>query len=154
MQKLLFSAVFFFAFLAQPAPNLSGTWQFDPTASTGQPAAKGASFLVVSQSGDELTFDYYGVSAGKRGKLVESAHLSADGRRHAGNKIRTYTSYVTAYWNRNKLVVQSKAVLDPDGYQTFSTEDRWSLSNDGNTLTDSSSDGTQTIYRRQPNAEP
>jgi hypothetical protein len=52
------------------------------------------------------------------------------------------------------MVISIRSVIDPGGEQTFTTEDRWSLSDDGKTLTDKSSDGTRAIYRRQPNPEP
>jgi hypothetical protein len=155
MNSALASAVLFFAlFFAQSTPNLAGTWKFDPNTSSGQPAARGASLLVVTQSGDALTFDYYPVNNRERGELIQSSEYTADGRDHPGNKIRTYVSYVKAYWQGKSLILQTKSVMDPDGYQSFTLEDRWTLSNDGKTLTNHSSDGTKVVYTRQPDATP
>jgi hypothetical protein len=155
MSSALASTVLFLAFLfAQSAPNLAGTWKFDPLASTGQPAAKGASLLVITQSGDALTFDYYSANRGERGELIQSSVYTADGRDHPGNKIRTYVTYVKAYWQGKSLIAQTRNIMDPEGYQSFTIEDRWTLSNDGKTLTDQTSDGTKVVYTRQPDATP
>ncbi len=154
MSSFLFSAVVFFAFFSQSVPNLNGTWKLDQDASTGPPIAKGASILVITQSGDDFTFDYYASSNGKRGELIQTSAYSTDGRERRGNKIRTYVTYVRSYWHRSTLVMQTRNVMDLDGYQTFNTEDRWTLSEDGKTLTDQSSDGTKAVYVRQPDAAP
>ncbi len=154
MNNLLFSTILFFAFFAQSVPNLGGTWKLDQDASTGPPAAKGASVLVITQSGDDFTFEYYASRNGKRGDLIQTSYYSTDGRERQGNKIRTYVTYVRSYWHGNTLVLQTRNILDVDGYQTFKTENRWSLSDDGKTLTDKSSDGTKAVYVRRPDAEP
>lgn len=150
VSTLLFLAFFF----AQPTPNLSGTWKLDGDASTGPPAAKGALILVITQSGDNLTFDYYAANNGERGELIQSSPYTSDGRDHPGNKIRTYVTYVKTYWQGKSLVVQTKGILDVEGTQTFTLEDRWTLSNDGKTLTDHASDGTKVVFTRQPDATP
>lgn len=156
MRKILLCALVVFALtlFAETVPNLSGTWKLDRDASTGEPAAKGASLLAIKQSDDDLAFDYFAANNGQRGKLLQTSTYVTDGIQHSGYKIRTYVTYVRAYWRKSELVVQTKAVLDPDGYQTFTTEDHWSLSQDGNTLTDKSSDGTRAVYTRQPEPEP
>ncbi len=154
MENLLFSAVLFFAFFAQSTPNFSGTWKFDADASSGKPAAKGASLLIITQSSDDLAFDYYAANNGKRGDLIQSSTYVADGTERAGYKVRTYITYVKSYWQRKTLIVQTKGVLDIDGSQTFTLEDRWTVSDDGKTLTDHTSDGTKAVFTRQPNATP
>ncbi len=112
MSSLLFSTILFFAFFAQSVPNFTGTWKLDQDASTGTPAAKGASILVINQSGDDLTFDYYASSNGKRGDLIQTTSYSTDGRERRGNKIRTYVTYVRSYWHRNTLVLQARNVCE------------------------------------------
>ena len=154
MNSLLFSAILFLAFFGQTVPNFGGTWKLDQDASTGPPAAKGASFLIITQSGDDLTFEYHGSSNGKRGDLIQTSSYSTDGRERQGNKLRTYVNYVRSYWHGKTLLVRTRSVMDLDGFQTFTLEDRWSLSDDGKTLTDQSSDGTKAVYVRQPDTEP
>ncbi len=154
MANVLFSALLCFALFAQSIPNFSGTWKLDRNLSTGQPDAKGASLLVITQSGDTLSFDYYRANNGERGDLIQSSSFTTDGRERRGNKARTYITYVKSYWQGKSLILQNKGIIDPGGEQTFTLEDRWVMSSDGKTLTDQSSDGTKTVFTRQPNAEP
>ncbi len=159
MYKAILSAVFLFALFsqpgfAQPTPNLAGTWTFDPAASTGIPQAKGALLLVISQSGDELTFEYYRGTTDDHGDPIQTTYYTTNGRERMGNKVRTYVAYVKSYWERQTLVVRTRAVIDATGEQTFDMEERWTLSKDGNTLTEKASDGTKVVYTRQPNPEP
>ena len=159
MYKSVVFTVLLFAFFAQPifaqpTPNLAGTWKFDPVASTGVPQAKGALLLVISQSGEELTFEYYRDTSAERGEPIQTTYYSTNGRERMGNKVRTYVAYVKSYWERQTLVVRTRAVVDATGEQIFDMEERWMLSKDGNTLTEKSSDGTKAVYTRQPNPEP
>jgi hypothetical protein len=61
---------------------------------------------------------------------------------------------VKAYWQGKNLIVQTKGILDVEGTQSFTLDDRWTLSNDGKTLTDHTSDGTKVVFTRQPDATP
>jgi hypothetical protein len=150
MKKIVLPLFLFFALIAYAEPNLSGTWKLDADASSGPPPAKGASLLVITQSGNDLTFDYYGASNGQRGDLIESNNYVLDGIEHRGNKTRTYITFVRAYWQKKALIVRTRAILDSVGEQTFTDEQRWSVSDDGKTLIGKFSDGTKTVWERQP----
>ena len=154
MRKLLLLPLLFLAVSVYAAPNLGGTWKFDPEVSNGQPAAPGASLLVVTQSADAITFDYYPLTKGQRGALLQSYSYTTDGHQHPGYKTRTYVTYQRVYWHKNMLVVSTKGIIDPEGEQTFTDEDHWFVSEDGKTLTHKSSDGKKAVYARQPDPAP
>jgi hypothetical protein len=153
MRKLLLLPLLFVAVSLHAAPNFAGTWKLDADASTGSPAAQGASLLIVTQTEDTLTFDYYPLTNGKRGALIQSDSYTLDGLDHPGHKLRTYITYTRAYWHKKALIVRTQGVMDTEGEQTFTDEENWFLSPDGNTLTDRSSDGKKAVYVRQPNSE-
>jgi len=153
MRKLLLLPFLLFALFACAEPNITGTWKLDRDASTGSPSVQGASLLVITQSGDALTFDYYPLKNGQRGDLLQSDGYTTDGLEHPGYKTRTYVTYLQAYWRKKQLVTRTRAIMDPEGYQTFTNENHWSLSEDGKTLTDKSSDGKKVVYSREPAAQ-
>lgn len=141
--------VAFAIFAAQTAaPNLAGRWKLDLDASTGTPPVPGASLLIVSQSEDDMQFQW----EGNNGSLLAGESFPTDWSSNRRFSTRTQVGYARAHWRDNQFVVETKVVMDVDGYQSFSYTERWTISRDGKTLTQTSSDGKKLVFERVPDA--
>jgi hypothetical protein len=120
-------------------PDLSGTWQMNPGKSKFSKVNEVHSqTLTIKQEGDQIEF-----------------HFNIDGKRTA----ETYTSdkkekvvqeipeagtkiVAKAYWKGRTLITESKTVSGASsplaGYELMHMKDAWTLSSDGQTLTDKS----------------
>ena len=145
MYRVLFAVCILLggATYAAPQPNLSGTWLLQPTKSTADLSQLQGNRLVISQSGNAVSFDYY------RGKnLVASESFVANGIDKVRYKTRLYMAYGTAHWRNRALVIITDWMLNNEGTQTYSTTERWEVSKDRKTLYKKTSDG-MIVYSRE-----
>jgi WD40-like Beta Propeller Repeat len=138
-------------FAAQSAvPNLSGRWKLDRDASTGTPPVNDVVQLVINQSSDDVNFSY----EGRDNSVLAAETFETDWIKEKRFATRTQIGYARARWDRNSLLVETTVVLNVEGTQSFSYEERWSLSPDGRTLTQTSSDGKKLVFERVPEPVP
>jgi hypothetical protein len=134
-------------FAANPAPpNLSGQWRLDLDASTAMAPIPGAQMLVISQSPDDVQFQYERTD----GSVLGDEGFETNWIRRQRFKTRTQLGYARARWEHDALVVETTVVLDAVGEQSYSYTERWSVSPDGKTLTQASSDGKKLVFERMP----
>jgi hypothetical protein len=128
---LLVAALFAAVALAQPKPNFSGTWKQDNAKSTfGGLAAPISVTAIITHKEPDIHLTQTVV--GPQGDSVTSEHdYATDGREQTG-KSRNYTERNTVKWEGASLVFESKR--DYSGREVIIRE-RWSLSDDGKTLT-------------------
>ncbi len=139
--------VVFALFAAQTAvPNLAGRWRLDLDASTAPAPVPGAILLQVSQTDEDVQFQYENA----QGSVLSGESFPTDWSSNRRFSTRTQIGYARAQWKDNQLLVETKVVLDVDGNQTFSYTERWSVSPDGKTLTEKSSDGKKLVFDRVP----
>jgi hypothetical protein len=132
------------AYAATSQPNLSGTWIPQPQKSTGDLSQLQGNRLVIDQTGDAVSFDYY------RGtKPVSSETIVADGQSKVRYKTRLYVAYGTARWQKAALVIDTQWVLNNEGTQTYTTTERWEVSKDRKTLYKKTSDGVIVFSREE-----
>jgi hypothetical protein len=123
--------------------DLSGNWKLDRDASTDVAPVREMTNLVISQSPDGIRFDYMDGA-----KVLATRTLEPDWIYRRSFSTRTVAGYTRARWNHNQLVVQNRGVLDLDGTQFYEDGERWSISTDGKTLTETASDGTHLVFDR------
>lgn len=132
---------------ATPAPpNLSGQWRLDLDASTATAPVPGAQVLVLSQSPDDVQFQYQRID----GSVLASEAFETNWIRRQRFKTGTQLGYARARWEHDTLVVETTVVLDTMGEQSYNYTEQWSLSPDGKTLTQKSSDGKKLVFERMP----
>lgn len=143
--KAVLSLVAFALFAAQTSiPNLSGRWKLDMDASTGAPPVTGTSLVEVSQTEDDVQFQYESA----RGTVLAEETFPTDWSFNRRFATRTQIGRVRARWQGKQLIVETSVVLDVTGEQTFSYTENWSVSPDGRTLTQKSSDGKKLVFER------
>jgi hypothetical protein len=149
MQSLLVLLLFTVAAAAQAEmPAFSGTWRLDRDLTTADLRWNKITILTVSQSDEEVRFRYF-----DRDRLLGSETFVTDGEERPRYSTRLARAYARARWDENELVVTTRVFLDVYGYQSYNEADRWELSEDGQTLTDKSSDGKMMVYYKL-NVEP
>lgn len=130
---------------AQPG-NLAGTWKIDQERSTADPDL--TTQVVISQMGDALRLDYY---EGKR--LAATEKFIADGQSRERYKTRLGKGFASARWEKGALLIVTDVALDNQGLQSYSSNERWSVSKDGKMLTRKTGDGKQRVFTRVAEAE-
>ncbi len=143
----LTTLILFVLFAAQTAvPNLSGRWKLDLDASSAATPVPGATQLVVYQGEDDVQFQYEKAD----GSLLAEDRFSTDWRSERRFATRIQIGYARARWEGKQLLIETKVVMNVEGTQSYSYDERWSLSPDGKTLTQKSSDGKKLVYDRMP----
>ena len=132
----------------QSAPvNLAGSWRLDAVASTLKNIGRAATQIVITQSDDEIQFDYV---AGE--KSLGSDVFALNGRERQRYSSRVERAYSRARFNKNQLTITTRGVLDVTGEQQYTDTETWTLSPDGKTLTNDPKDGNLFIYRKDTSA--
>ncbi|HEX8160998.1 MAG TPA: hypothetical protein VF538_03945 [Pyrinomonadaceae bacterium] len=148
------AAFVLFAAVAAAAakPNFAGTWVLDAAKSEGVGGPQGGpaaeETMTIKQDGDKLTVERK--IKGQQGERTQNDTYTADGKetdftmQMRGNETKGKR---TAKWSAdgNMLEVNDKASFDtPNGAMTMESQNKWSLSADGKTLT---IEGTRTTPR-------
>jgi len=125
-------------------PNFSGTWKIDRGRSTGPSAPKAPSEVVITQSGDAVTFEYF-FGESRSG----SETFVADGTERNRYSTRIERAYSRAQWGKDALLINTRHFLDALGYQFYAEADGWVVSHDRETLTNRLSDGSVVVYEKR-----
>lgn len=115
---------------AQAKPNLSGTWKVDVSKSDFGPLpAPDSQTEKISHEDPDVKVAV--ASSGQMGDLNYDLHYTTDGKETtntvAGNEMKS-----TAKWDGEELVVDTTGNFNGTD---FTAKDRWTLSEDGKTLT-------------------
>ena len=115
---------------AQTRPNLSGTWKLNISKSDfgHGPAPDARTDIIVHQDPnlkDTIT------QSGQQGEITYDMNYSTDGK-ETTNTIRKNEFRSVAHWEGGQLAIESKGSF---GGAATTLKDRWSLSEDGKTLT-------------------
>ncbi len=134
------------AMMAATTPNLSGTWKFDPSKSTGGKTWPRDTVLVIHQFGDRVEMKY---RAGD--KDLSSGVYIADGQPRKTYHARTDNAFVQVRWKNNDLVVTThyQIIWEMGDTAPVSDTERWSLANNGQTLVRKTSDGKVVEFEKQ-----
>jgi len=122
--------------------NISGTWNLDPTKTTA-PYSSSSAALKIEQTGPQLRYQYI-----ENGVLKYAGVLIADGKERERYKTKVDRVYYRARWVKSELVIATRGFQDAMGTQTYSYTDRWTVSDDGNTLIHTLADRKVAVYRR------
>ncbi len=120
-------------------PNLSGVWKLDRDLTTARYVTD--DILVVHQSKQRVKFVYQ-----TDGKVTGTDVFITDGKEMDRYKTRIERAYYRAAWKADQLVIVTQHVLDLFGYQSYKETDRWTLDDNGKTLTQHLSDGKLAVY--------
>jgi len=132
--------------------DFSGTWKLNTKQSKGAPDWRPETVLVVLQSPYQIHFTYFlnkdatqpfqtynYVTNGKETQIYSSAEEFA---------------FAGARWNKNVLQVHTHHVIHEEVADTDWVEtDTWTLSDDGKTLINKTSDGKIIVYDKQEKAK-
>jgi len=114
---------------AQTRPNLSGTWKLNMSKSSfGHGPAPDARTDKITHEDPNLKDTI--TQSNQQGEITYDMIYSTDGK-ETTNTIRKNEFKSTAHWEADQLAIESKGSLG--GPVTL--KDRWSLSDDGKTLT-------------------
>ena len=122
-------------------PDFSGTWKYNPDKTTAHRAWTGDTVVVVRQSGQQISFDYY---SGHENFAHES--YTTDGKERPLYKTKTETAYARAHWEKSELQIATQHVYDAQGTQESTDVDRWLLADGGKTLVNQLSDGKKVVF--------
>jgi hypothetical protein len=126
-------------------PNFSGTWSLDPDKTTA-PYQPSSAVLKIEQRGSQLRYEYF-----QDGVLKYGGTLIIDGRERERYKTRVDRVYYRARWVKGELVIVTRGFQDSMGTQSYGYTDRWTISNEGDTLTHTFADKKVAVYRRDGN---
>jgi hypothetical protein len=120
------------AALAADKPNFSGTWVMDADKSNFGPMPPPTTMTrKVDHKDPALTMEV-ATTGGPQGDQTQTMKYSTDGKETVnsmmGNDVKS-----TAVWDGNALMIAAKADF---GGAEIKLTDKWSLSDDGKTLTD------------------
>jgi hypothetical protein len=128
-------------------PDLSGTWIFNPSKShLPEGADLSAETLVIAASRSKVVMRF--TSNGKESKPVTYV---PDGKEHSIAQFQGGEDVTIASWKKSVLLVETigrvkAAALGGDELESFHYKDRWTLSADGQALTqESKSEGAVSI---------
>ncbi len=129
--------------------NFSGTWKLNMKKSKGAPDWRPDTVLVVLQSPYQVHFAYF-LNADVE-KPFQNYDYVTNGKERQLYAVATEIAYGSAHWNnKNILEVRTHHVVRAEVADTDWTEtDVWTLSADGKTLTNKSSDGKILVYDKQ-----
>jgi hypothetical protein len=117
--------------VAADNPDFSGTWKLDPDKSAFGPMPPPTSLTLVIDH-KEPAVSASQSSTGPQGDQNTTSNYSTDGTETVNNFMGTEVRS-KAHWEDKTLVIES--ILDPGGSAVKLTS-KWSLSDDGSTLTD------------------
>lgn len=112
-----------------PTPDLSGTWKVNPAKSqTSQGSKLPVRIMTIVVSGDTLRM--------RPSTDVGQFTFVVNGREHVETALdASGTIYTRAFWKEGSLFAEI-IIRSHDGSEVIHTRDRWTLSSDGNQLTD------------------
>ncbi len=146
MRRALLPVVFFAAVAVAQVPNLSGTWKLDRDLTTADMRWDKTDTLIISQSGDEIRFEYFDRDA----RPLGTNSFTTDNVERRWYKTRMERAWARAHWQDSKLVITSHVNLDLQGYQYYLGYESWELSPDGKTLINRLRDGKVIVYEKVP----
>jgi hypothetical protein len=150
MRRVLLASVLLLSAAAAVAevPNFSGTWKLDRDLTTADMKWDKTDTLVVRQSDNEVSFEYFD----RDGHPLGTNTFTTDDVERAWYKTRMERAWARAEWERGKLVIVSRVNLDLQGYQYYNGLETWELSADGKTLTNRLRDGKVIVYEKLSDA--
>jgi hypothetical protein len=129
---------------AQDHPDFSGTWKLNQIKSDAAPGRGGQMggpreiTLTITQTADLLTIEQ---AMGQNSRKVE---YKLDGSESTNPGMRGGESKSTAKWDGKSLVIETTATFDgPNGSMTVKTKEVRTLSDDGKTMTVTTTRDTQ-----------
>ncbi len=125
------------------APDLSGVWRLDRDLTTAHYVKD--DILVVRQSRQKVKFVY----RTRDDQVTGTDVFVTDGKESSRYTTRIERAYYRARWSGSTLLIVTRHVLDPLGYQTYNETDSWALDDDGKTLVERLSDGKVAVYHWQ-----
>jgi hypothetical protein len=132
-RRTLLTIVFVVAIAALPAaakPNFSGSWKLDADRSDFGPQPPPSKMnRTIKHADPELS--YTTSQDGPQGEMTTETKVSTDGKEFT-NQMMGMDIKGTATWEGDVLKISNK--LDLGGNEVL-IEEKWSLSEDGNTLT-------------------
>jgi hypothetical protein len=128
--------------------DFSGTWKLNAKKSRGAPDWRPDTVLVVLQSPYQIHFTYF--LNQDASQAFENHDYITNGKETKLYATGAESAYASVRWaGKSVLQVRTKHVVRSEIADTDWTEtDTWSLSDDGKTLTNKSSDGKTIVYDR------
>ncbi len=124
-------------------PDISGTWRLDRDRTTADLRWNKTDRIVVRQSEEDIRIQYF-----RDRQLLGTEMFITDWVERPRYKTRIERAYARVRWEEDELLIRTRSFLDAEGYQSYTMEDRWELSEGGETLTDKGSDGKLTVFYR------
>jgi hypothetical protein len=146
MRRVVLAIVMLVAAAAAAQSDFSGTWKLDRDLTTADMRWDKTDTVVVSQSGEELRFEY----SDRDGRPIGTNTFTTDNVERPWYKNRMERAWARVHWQQARLVVESHVNLDFQGYQYYNGLETWELSPDGKTLINRLRDGKVIVYQRQP----
>lgn len=122
-------------------PDISGVWRLDRDLTTADLRWNKTDKIIVTQTGEKIRFDYF-----QDTHLLAADTFVTDWIERPRYQTRIERAYARARWDTDGLLIRTRSFLDAQGYQTYSIEDRWEVSDGGKTLTDKGSDGKLMVF--------
>jgi hypothetical protein len=115
---------------AQAKPNFSGTWKVNVAKSDfgAMPAPDSRTDKIAHEDPD---LKVHVAQSGQMGEMTYDAAYTTDGKECANN-VNGNVFKSTVKWDGNDLSVETKGTFSGN---EFTAKDRWTLSEDGNTIT-------------------
>ena len=129
--------------------DFSGTWKLNPQKSKGAPDWRPETVLVVLQSPYQIHFAYF--INGDVAKPFQNYDYVTNGKERQLYATGNETAFGSARWSsKNVLQLRTHHVVRAEIADTeWNETDVWTLSSDGKTLTNKSSDGKILVYDKQ-----
>jgi hypothetical protein len=129
--------------------DFSGTWKLNLQKSKGAPDWRPDTVLVVLQSPYQIHFAYF-LNADAT-QPFENQDYVTNGKEARAYATANEVAYASARWTgKNVLQVRLHHVIHAEVADTdWSETDTWTLSDDGRTLTNKTSDGKIIVYDKQ-----
>jgi len=124
-------------------PYMSGTWRLDRDLTTADLRSNKTNRIVVRQLADNIRIQYF-----HDDQFLGAEAFIADWIERPRYQTRIERAYARVRWEKDGLLIRTRSFLDAQGYQSYTMEDRWELSDHGETLTDRGSDGKLMVYYR------
>jgi len=125
-------------------PDFSGTWQFDPAKSSPKADWVPENTLVIRQVGDRLEMDRMAGDA----QISTGAYIT-DGKSRPLYKTANEQVFITARWQKKDLVVTIDHIMPGElADSSMKDVDRWTLTDNGQTLVHTTSDGKKLVFHK------
>jgi len=130
---------------ASKSSDFAGRWKFIAEKSKGGSYFPPDTTLVVRQLGSRMYFEYWA-----NNHLFQRDEYRTDGKMEKSYTNANESVFVDGRLYKNELQITTHHVIEGEiGSQSFNDVDRWTVSQDGKTLTGRPSDGKTVVFQRE-----